>query len=160
MVLFFAVFAANAGVGYAAEGFDIPVSKIAETQIPDVRMIPVNKEDMLDKSLQSAIDNLKRDKANADLVQDFVCLKVFGTYDQKYQFVYGTGGAFVMPARCQQLTAESKISRNMITDAANSALKWVCKTYTHAVTYYQCDSNNENCDEKVRDVVERSCDWE
>jgi opacity protein-like surface antigen len=152
-----------AGAANAAEAFSIPVNSLSNVSVPAVRMSPVYSEGTLDKSLQSAVDNLKQDPANAGLVQDFVCLKVFGTYEQKYQFVYGQDKTFVMPERCQRLTAEirmNNVSRNAITDAANSALKWVCRAYTHAVTYYQCDSNNENCDEKIKNVVEQSCDWE
>lgn len=41
--------------------------------------------------------------------------------------------------------------------------RWACKTYTYAVTYYNCytaDSGGQKCDQVVKQVVEESCNWE
>lgn len=146
----FSVFMVNAVTGLSAQGFNIP-SNIPATEIPVVRMSPLIAESDLNISIASAIMNLRR-AGEKRLAGEFQKLMAKGTYVQKYEFVYGEGD-YAMP---EEFIEKAPVNKTI----AECVAKWACKTYTHAVTYYQCDSNNENCEAKIRNEVEKACNWE
>jgi hypothetical protein len=112
----------------------------------------------MDKSIDSAIAYVKSHKQGASLVYSFEYLKKHGTPQQKFSFVYGKSNLpYEFPKN--YVMKDNLVQNKGIVD---DVLKWVCKTYVHLVTYYNCDmvEGEYPCDAQTRKVFEESCDWE
>ena len=156
LIAVFSMFILNAGVCKGAEMFNIPSpSAVVAASIPSVRMTPVIGVNDLDVAIASAIIDLKM-KGETKLAGDFQRLMVSGSYTQKHEFVYGRG-TYIIP---KEFVASAGQEKGIVDCIA----KWACKTYTHAVTFYNCytkpGETMETCDPVVKDVVEESCNWE
>ncbi|MDD5209852.1 MAG: hypothetical protein PHV36_10730 [Elusimicrobiales bacterium] len=136
--------------------FTIPSpSASAAANIPAVRMTPAIEVNDLDVAIASAIIGLKMN-GETKLAGHFQRLMVGGSYAQKYEFVYGKG-TYTIPKEFIVAGGRNK-------GIVDCIAKWACKTYTHAVTFYNCytkpGETMETCDPVVKDVVEESCNWE
>ncbi|MGD9643365.1 MAG: hypothetical protein AB7V08_11565 [Elusimicrobiales bacterium] len=154
LTAFFSVFILNAGLCRGAEMFTIPPVSVG-LEVPAARMSPALEANDLDVAIASAIINLKL-KGQTKLAGSFQRLMVSGSYAQKYEFVHGKG-TYTLPKEFIVQAGQDKT-------IAECIAKWACKTYTHAVTFYNCYTKPgetvETCDPVVRNVVEQSCNWE
>lgn len=150
----FAVLMANVGVCRGAEMFNVRFTPV-EVNLPAARMAPVIDVNDLDVAIASAIIDLKM-KGEKKLAGDFQRLMLKGSYAQKHEFIYGKG-TYTIPKEFIVSTGGNK-------GIVDCIAKWACKTYTHAVTFYNCytkpGETMETCDPVVKNVVEESCNWE
>lgn len=135
-------------------------------EIPAVRMSPAVPQVQLDLAIASAVISLRK-SGKVRLADGFQCLMAEGTYEQKFAFVYGDKRVpYKLPETCMPARRAPEFAgsqKGVVDTVVNCVAKWACKTYTTAVTYYNCwtdSSGEQKCDEVVKNVVETSCDWE